>query len=274
MSKEDAVKFAGNLTVTDSDELIDTKGMDTWSDFAKDKTGGASAAGGTVSAAELPVHQAGDVFAIRTVGEDKDGNAVASDKIKAKVENVEISDDLGLLKEIPDEWKEAVGSDGKLKENHLSYIKSGDGVKELSKTVREEDVKQKLVHVTVTYTNDAEEEINHMLYMGTLTLMKQKDGEYQVYDPEEESGKDYDRVIGDGVARAGEMTYFSEKEEYGNGGNYVASLEPGESITLEMAWIVNEKNLKDMYLNLNGSGSAYGIEAPDMETGVVFIGKQ
>ena len=45
-----------------------------------------------------------------------------------------------------------------------------------------------------------------MLYIGTLLLMDHEDGSYQIYDPTEQSGDDYDRVIWDGVARTAEMT--------------------------------------------------------------------
>lgn len=39
-----------------------------------------------------------------------------------------------------------------------------------------------------------------MLYYGTLLLMDHEDGSYQIYDPTEQPGDDYDRVIWDGVA--------------------------------------------------------------------------
>ena len=80
------------------------------------------------------------------------------------------------------------------------------------------------------------------------------------YDPTEQSGDDYDRVIWDGVARTAEMTYNSISEDYGNGGNYISSLKPGESIQVNMAWIVNENDLNNMYLNLNGDGAAYEFQ--------------
>lgn len=45
-------------------------------------------------------------------------------------------------------------------------------------------------------------------------LMDHEDGSYQIYDPTEQSGDDYDRVIWDGVARTAEMTYNSISEDY------------------------------------------------------------
>lgn len=275
VSKDDAIKFAENLTITKTDKMIETEGMNTWSDLVNPQTDYDTPADTTVADTKIPIHQVGDAFNITSSGEDKGGNTITSDKITVKVDNVQISDDLKLFagKEIPEEWKATVGSDGKLKDNNLSYVKSGDGVENLDKVVGNASVKQKLVYATITYTNNSDKELNHMLYLGTVMLMKHEDGQYKVYSADEESGENYDYVMGDGIAHTGEMTYSNVKESYGNGGNYISSLKPGESIDIEMAWIVNEDNLKDMYLNLNGNGGAYSIEDSDLEMGVVYIGK-
>ena len=50
------------------------------------------------------------------------------------------------------------------------------------------------------------------------------------------------------------MTYCSVQDDYGKGKNYIPSLKPGESVQVNMAWIVNEKDIKNLYLNLNGTG--------------------
>ena len=68
-----------------------------------------------------------------------------------------------------------------------------------------------------------------------------------------------------------EMTYNSISEDYGNGGNYISSLKPGESIQVNMAWIVNENDLNNMYLNLNGDGAAYEFSDSMLKTGLVDI---
>ena len=198
---------------------------------------------------------------------------IENDKISVCVDAVQVEDNLHLLGQnnVPEEWTDAVGTDGNLVNNTLSYIKSGNGIDSVDEIVKTESVKQKLVYATVTYTNKSDEEINHMLYIGTLLLMDHEDGSYQIYDPTEQSGDDYDRVIWDGVARTAEMTYNSISEDYGNGGNYISSLKPGESIQVNMAWIVNENDLNNMYLNLNGDGAAYEFSDSMLKTGLVDI---
>ena len=80
-------------------------------------------------------------------------------------------------------------------------------------------------------------------------------------------------VIWDGAAHTGEMTYSSVSENYGNGRNYISSLKPGESIQVNMAWIVNENDLNDMYLNLNGDGAVLEFSDSMLKTGLVDIGQ-
>ena len=48
----------------------------------------------------------------------------------------------------------------------------------------------------------------------------------------------------------------------------------GESVQVNMAWIVNEKDIKNLYLNLNGTGGCYEITENMCHTGVVYVGKE
>ena len=87
--------------------------------------------------------------------------------------------------------------------------------------------------------------------------------------PNETAGNGYDYYIGDGAADIGTMKYNSEAEKYNDGGNYISSLKPGESIQVNMAWIVNEEDIENMYLNF--SGNEYDFTECLLDTGVVDI---
>ena len=274
ISKEEAYKFAENLVITEEDEMIKTADMITWSDIIEptvyaDKIDGTNG--------QLSVRQIGEAFNLDSYAEDNNGNNITTDKVTACVDKVQIADNLQLLDsdKIPKAWKTAVDANGKLVQNHLSYIKKGDGVNNLDSVVREENMDQKLLFLTVTYTNISEEELNHMLYLGTLiALSKQDDGTYTVYMPGTEAGEDYDYYTSDSVAKTAEMTYCSVQDDYGNGKNYIPSLKPGESVQVNMAWIVNEKDIKNLYLNLNETGGCYEISENMRHTGVVYVGKE
>ena len=273
IAKEDAIKVVENLLITENDTEIETAGMSTWSEMVSSEESSSEEILISIEDDKLPVHQIGEVFDMSAFGEDNHGNSMEADKISVCVDSVQVADDLQLLDQnnVPEEWLTTVGSDGKIVNNTLSYIKSGDGVDTVDKIVKTESVGQKLVYASVTYTNKTDKEINHMLYMGSLMLMNHEDGIYRIYDPKERSGNDYDRIIWDGVAKTAEMTYSSVAEDYGNGRNYISSLKPGESIQVNMAWIVNENDLDNMYLNLNGDGAAIEFSDSTLEIGVVDI---
>ena len=273
ITKEDAIKVAENLVITENDTEIETAGMATWSEMVSPEELSSEGTLISVEDDKLPVYQIGEEFDMSAVGEDNHGNYLEADKISVCVDSVQVADDLQLLDQnrIPEEWKTTVGADGKIINNTLSYIKSGDGVNTLDKIVKTESVKQKLVYASVTYANKTDKEINHMPYLGSLMLMNHEDGMYRIYVPEEQSGNDYDSIIWDGAAKTAEMTYMSVTEDYGNGDNYISSLNPGESIQVNMAWIVNENDLDNMYLNLNGDGAAFEFSESMLDVGLVDI---
>ena len=143
---------------------------------------------------------------------------------------------------------------------------------EAAKQILEHNNNIKVIMLT---SHISEEELNHMLYLGTLiALSKQNDGTYTIYMPGTEAGEDYDYYISDSVAKTAEMTYSSVQDDYGNGKNYIPSLKPGESVQVNMAWIVNEKDIKNLYLNLNGTGGCYEITENMCHTGVVYVGNE
>ena len=273
VTKEDAVKVAENLIFTENDTIMDTAQLPTWSEAVmpkaeEDYDGELT----SVAVRKLPVYQIGDTFDLDVTGENTNGEYV-DETISASVDSIQIADDLQLLEEdkIPEEWKNAVDDQGKLVKNVLSYVKSGDGIDSIDEVVDTKEVGQKLVYATVTYTNNSEEEIDHMLYMGALVRMKEENGTYQIYNPMEEPGEGYDHMIRDGVAYVGEMRYYSVSENYGNGRNYISVLKPGENIQVNMAWIVNEDDLENLYLNVNGDGSSSAFSDSMLKDGVVDI---
>lgn len=273
VSKEEAIKVAENISLVETERVLKTKDIYTWSKLISPETDTSEVEITTeVSKNELKVFDVGESFQMECSGENEAGEYISSDDISVKVNSVQIADDLSLLDEklVQQEWKDAVGSDGKLVDNTLSYIKRGDGVETLDEVVKTETVKQKLVYVTVTYQNNSDFTINHMMYNGNIMLLQDKDEEYSIYNPCSNSEKECDYVEGNSVARATEMRYGSVREDYG-GSNYIPSLQPGESIEVSMAWIVNENDLDKMYLNLSTYGGNVEFTEGALKTGVVDI---
>lgn len=270
VSKEDAFKVADHLVITETDKMIKTADMYSWSDVTSDEETESEAP--VISEDQLPVLQVGKTFEISSVGISS-GDELEECTASACVDSVKLSDDLHLLSQdrIPEAWKTVVDADGRIKDNTLYYIQSGNGIDTVDKVIKTESVKQKLVYVTVTYTNNTDRELRHILYCGTLMLLDHKGGQYQITDPAKLSGTDCDYVNWDGVSNTETMAYSDVSEDYGNGGNYIPSLAPGKSIQIHMAWIVNENLLDHLYLNLNGDCNAYAFSDTLTKSGVVDI---
>ena len=259
--------------LTENDTILQTAEMDKASqmNLAEEPTDEVEET--SIAQDSLLLHSVGETFDMSATGETTTGEYLTTN-ISACVDSIQVADDLQLLDadQIPEEWQTAVDEDGKLVKNTLSYVKSGDGVNTLDEVVDIQEVSQKLVYATVTYTNPSDEEIDHMLYIGSLMLLDQENDSYTVIDPNERSGDGYDRIIWDGAARTAEMKYSDVTDfSQGNGGNYIPSLKPGESIQVHMAWIVNEPDLANMYLNLNGDGAAYDFSDAIKTTGLTDI---
>ncbi len=272
VSKEEGIRFVENLMITENEKMVETSGLYTWSELVSPEVKSEE----TVVSVEddrLPVHQIGETFKLYVTGEDVDGNIMEDNRVSVCVDSVQAADDLRLLDQnhVPEKWLAAVGSDGKLVNNTLSYIKAGDGVNSVDEIIKTESVRQKLIYVTVTYTNETDRQINHLHYLGTLMLINHEDGKYRICSSTELTGADCDRVVWDGAAHTAEMTYYSIAEDYGNGGNYISSIAPGESIQVAMAWIVNENELPYMYLNLNSEGAALEFTDTVLGFGVADI---
>lgn len=274
VTKADAIRFAENIKFVETDEVLETQYLLGWSDLVKTEDAHSKNSNMT-EAGELPVLAIGDMFSPESVVTNESGKTVSTTGVSIKVENVKVADDFSLLndKYISSELKAYADDTGKLKENKVSYVKSGDGVNSIDKVVGEGIVKPKLVYATVTYTNNTRYDLSNVLYCGTLWLLKQENSIYRIYDPKYEKGADYDYITGENPLLTRTMVYYSTKSDYGNGGNYISKIKAGESVTVDMAWIVTEDDLPNMYLNLNPSGGECEITSSDIKTGVVYIGR-
>ena len=67
-----------------------------------------------------------------------------------------------------------------------------------------------------------------------------------------------------------EMSYYDvHGGERGN--NYIASIKPGETATVHMAWVVTEEELGNLYLSLDTYGGVYEFSDSTLEMGYVDV---
>ena len=97
MSKEEAVKFAENISLVKTDKMVATKDMYSWSDFVSTEPETETREMVTsVSSDELKLWKTGEEFKISpdVSAEDENGNSIESADVSVKVDSVQISDDL------------------------------------------------------------------------------------------------------------------------------------------------------------------------------------
>ncbi len=276
VSKEDALRVMDHLVLSPAGSMTATAGAYTWSEYSAvekqpdryEDYGFRDRAGDS----ELTVRSIGETFTLPAYAQNSAGEYVTGDPvIDVCVDSVETADDLQLLDPdlIPDEWTNALNPDGTLPETALYYIKTGDGEGTLDEIVKTETVKQKLVYAAVTYTNTGTEALEHIGFRGNLLLVNHEDGVYQMTPRNYQSGEDYDRIFWNSALL--DSRYRSVSDSYGDGGNYIPSLQPGESIQINMAWIVTEQDLSRLYLNLDFSGGEFEFTDSMLQTGLVDI---
>ena len=275
VTKEEALKVAEQIELVDTGKKIDAQKLYSWTDYAvgdKEEVQGENVfANKAVSSQMKNLHGIGESFLVPSYCQSAAGEYIFCENVEVKVISVEVSDDLALLENeyIPEEWKTAVGSDGKLIQNELTYFKRGNGVHTLDEEVKTETTGQRLVYVTLEYKNIGDEALNDILFFGTLNAIHKDADIYEMIYYEDYYGtEEWNYRSGSSVARIGEMAYYDVKSKENK--NYISSLAAGESCTVHMAWIVNETDLDELYLNMNPSGGSE-FDKESLEIGFVDI---
>lgn len=108
-------------------------------------------------------------------------------------------------------------------------------------------------------------------FFASLMKLEASDGRVTLYSgaqPDETAQWDTEQI--NGAAHYLEMYYYDVRgTERGN--NYIPRIEAGETVTVHVAWVVPERDLAYLYLNLNTGGTPYELTREDMATGYVDI---
>ncbi len=281
VTKAEAMKIAQGIRVTPTEE---TKGLavvnaEDWSSYqaslkmrdevASDDPGMAYA----VAKEQMAnTHKIGERFSA-----EKNGNENYK-WLEMQVSDVKVADDLSLLDpaHVDEDLTAAVGADGKILPATIQYIKEG-GSDSLSEVVKERQVAQKLVYATVEYTNTGDKTLHDVLFFGNLTRICEKDGQMQICFKDSrdsyetpKAGDTWTRAVNQGRSSFWEMQYYDVTGgERGN--NYIDSIQPGETVTVHMAWFVTGEELSSLYLSLDTFGGAGDFADTALAMGYVDI---
>lgn len=272
--EEEMIKMAESIELVPTGNTVDEANAYTWNDqVEQEKDVIIRESKLTASKEEMEnLHDMGEDIPVMVYAETPDGERGHTEGIQIKVSKVQVSDDLSLLEKteyVDERWKNAVGDDGKLVMDTVQYVKSGDGINTIDEIVKTEEKAQKLVYVTLKYTNTGEQELRNVLFYHTMLAMEEWEEGYAYCDwiKQQEEGT-WDRMVNTSAAGLGEMYYYDIHDEE-QGKNYISSLAPGETVTLHIASIVHEDQLPYLYLDLTGPSHEFSERG--LETGLVDI---
>lgn len=182
--------------------------------------------------------------------------------MQGKVKDVTVMDNISGLDErfLSDEIWKVTDEAGNLLPNTRSYLKEGDGVDTISEVVDTRILPQKMVVVTMEYKNTTEDDLKDVLFFNRVTAIDEADGNYVIAEetPAVGDGWDFYQDSATLAQRGGEMSYYTVRGgENQNGSNYISSLKAGETVTMEVGFLVNEEDLEHMYLSANPTGSVF-----------------
>ncbi len=279
-----AKRFAENLTVTVGNREMDPEQLEyngkryldeanfiatgVWVNTADEITPEEVAAMETALAERDPANRAvknnmtdahalGESFQVSFLdfsGGHRDGPFV---DLTVKVTDISVRDDYSALRDteyLDMNWASCVDENGKLPKADYEFIVHGDGVNTPGVTVVDKIPDQQLymVAATVEITNDTEETVKNAGYNGRLLSIAETAEGWEITAPQPtDASVEYDESYCTGGGRLNEMRYWDLRADGSNGGNAICDLDPGESVTVQMGFIVSECQLGDLWFFIN-----------------------
>lgn len=279
VSKEEALKIAEGIKLNPVEEGSDAAIKDwRWSDRvaaaeeeAKKEASGEDGESMKLTASEeemVNLHQIGEEFPVETFLGDDWGI------VSLAVKDVSVYDNVSMLDMAycdEDFLTEETDGNGKLKDTTVDFLKLGDGVERLDEVVASKTTAQRLVYLTLTFTNDGSEDMKNVLFCPSLMTIGEEEGGYRIIGGilpgTDKADWDYARD-NSRLMKGGEMSYYDVRGgERGN--NYIPQIKAGETVEVHVGYFVNEDELP--YLYLNPQGGSYEFNENDLETGLVDI---
>ena len=201
-------------------------------------------------------HAIGESFPV-TFAEHANGLFAGFTDLDVKVTDISVRDDYSALRDtqyLDMDWAGRVDEDGKLPRADYDFVVYGDGVNTPGVTVvdRIPDQQLYMAAVTVEVTNNTDHTIEEAGYNGRLLSIAETAEGWAVTAPEPaDSSVEYDDSYSEGGARLETMRYWDLRWDGSNGGNEIVNLAPGESVTIQMGFIVSECQLGDLWFYMN-----------------------
>lgn len=282
VTKEEALKIAQGVTLTPVETQDEATAAYSWSTYLASAEEDANQQNDgmmtSVSADkfEKNLHNIGESFSAGTA------ETQLQEGLEIKVSDVQILDGItgldnfiaNMSEEKAEELKKGCDAQGKLLPNTINYVKKGDGIDSLDEVVDTQNVAQKMVYITTEYSNTGNTELTDVLFMANLLEVQKTEDGYTVSaeGASAASTDGWDEAVSDSKLQIKEMSYYDvysgERQN-----NYIPSIKPGETVTVHMAFIINEGEEETLFLNMDTFGGIGEFTEQALEMGYVDIRK-
>lgn len=228
----------------------------------------------TATAEEVgPLHAVGDTVPVPCYANEfwSDRGATES-PLAATVTAVTVHDDLTALDPaaIPEEWPSLLTDGGTLGNAEIRHVAFGDGRDSINTVVATESVPAKLVEATVEYRNTGDTELTDALVYMLLVRATENEGTWSIFNRANTVEGSDEAVCSVPGVTYGELYYHSIDKAHRGEKNHLSRLAPGETATVQFAWLVPADELDKLLLAPAG-GSDYQFNEEDLACGYVDI---
>lgn len=200
----------------------------------------------------------GESFTLSEIDDRGDGELHFAD-VTVKVTDIQMAEDTGIFRDpsyLDSDVARLLDENGRIPADTLTYYVLGDGINSPGSTaVAEETQQPKFVAATVDFTNDTDETIRDIVFRGQLMAVEETENGWAAYVPAPANGADYDMYSAESWETLEEMCYFDVHDPDSNGGNHILDLEPGETVTIQMGFLVNECQADHLWFFFNSGVS-------------------
>lgn len=190
------------------------------------------------------LHQIGDSF------------NVPQSSLTAKVSKVELLDSPDAINAAYALDPVKTDEEGKLVNNVIAYEKCGNGIDQLDEVVETKEVKEKILYIEVAYTNTSDQQTGDTMFQCSLLWAKENGDGYETVDVYAKDDVDYDSYYGQNYQISDVPLYFYNGKSVEEK-NHLIRVQPGETRTVTLAFLVTEDELPYLYLDLFSGNSDY-----------------
>ena len=190
------------------------------------------------------LHQVGDSF------------NVPQSSLTAKVSKVELLDSPDAINAAYALDPVKTDDEGKLLNNVIAYKKCGNGIDQLDEVVETKEVKEKILYIEVEYTNTSDQQTGDTMFQCSLLWAKENGDGYETVDVYAKDDVDYDSYYGQNYQISDVPLYYYNGKSVEEK-NHLIRVQPGETRTVTLAFLVTEDELPYLYLDLFSGNSDF-----------------